>query len=158
KPSRDVCQDAGCFLADGSGGSGVLPRFARGGQKGAKGALRMKWGVQLIKGLAVIGWLLAGIVSTVGVVSLPTGVACAPSASSIVVEGNRRVEASTVRSYFRPGPGGQIGPQQIDEAYKALFATGLFQDVRINTVGGRIVVTLIENPVINRIAFEGNSK
>jgi len=118
----------------------------------------MKWGVQLIRGLAVIGLLLTGIVSTVGVVSLTAGVAFAQSASSIIVEGNRRVEASTVRSYFKPGPGGQIGPQQIDEAYKALFATGLFQDVRINTVGGRIQVVLIENPVINRIAFEGNSK
>ena len=103
----------------------------------------MKWGVQLIKGLAVIGLLLTGIVSTVGVVSLTTEVAFAQTAASIIVEGNRRVEASTIRSYFKPGPGGQIGPQQIDEAYKALFATGLFQDVRINTVGGRIQVVLV---------------
>src|SRR5205807_4759057 len=43
-------------------------------------------------------------------------------------------------------------------AYKALVATGLFQDVRIAQPGGRIVVTVIENPVINRIAFEGNKR
>jgi outer membrane protein insertion porin family len=30
--------------------------------------------------------------------------------------------------------------------------------VRINQAGGRLVVTVIENPVINRVAFEGNSK
>jgi outer membrane protein insertion porin family len=82
----------------------------------------------------------------------------AQSINSIVVEGNRRVEASTVRSYFKPGAGGRLDAQVIDDAYKALYATGLFQDVRISQSGGRIVVTLVENPVINRIAFEGNKK
>src|SRR5262249_30661558 len=87
-----------------------------------------------------------------------TGSAYAQTVASIVVEGNQRVEANTIRSYFKPGPGGRIGPFEIDEAYKALMATGLFQDVRIQVQGGRIIVTVIENPVINRIAFEGNSK
>ena len=41
---------------------------------------------------------------------------------------------------------------------KALYATGLFQDVRPTIQGGRLVITVIENPVINRIAFEGNKK
>nr|MBA2397777.1 outer membrane protein assembly factor BamA [Bradyrhizobium sp.] len=40
----------------------------------------------------------------------------------------------------------------------ALIETGLFQDVRINQAGGRLVVTVVENPVIGRIAFEGNKK
>jgi outer membrane protein insertion porin family len=82
----------------------------------------------------------------------------AQTASSIVVEGSRRVEADTIRSYFKPGPGGRIGPEQEDEALKALVATGLFSDVRINHTGGRIVVMVVENPVINRVAFEGNKK
>jgi len=82
----------------------------------------------------------------------------AQGASSIVVEGNRRVEADTIRSYFRLGPGERLDAAKIDAALKALYGTGLFQDVRINPTGGRIVVTVVENPVINRIAFEGNSK
>ncbi|HET7912276.1 MAG TPA: outer membrane protein assembly factor BamA, partial [Pseudolabrys sp.] len=41
---------------------------------------------------------------------------------------------------------------------KALVATGLFSDVRISHAGGRLVVTVAENPVINRVAFEGNKK
>jgi outer membrane protein insertion porin family len=76
----------------------------------------------------------------------------------MVVEGNRRVEAATIRSYFKPGPGGQLGPGEIDEGIKALYATGLFSDVRISRSGGRLVVTVAENPVINRVAFEGNKK
>jgi outer membrane protein insertion porin family len=89
---------------------------------------------------------------------LSTGAAVAQTVNSIVVEGNRRVEADTIRSYFRPGPGGRLGPEQEDEALKAMVATGLFSDVRISHSGGRIVVTVAENPVINRVAFEGNKK
>src|SRR5215471_6839524 len=87
-----------------------------------------------------------------------SGPAVAQTVSSIVVEGSRRVEPETIRSYFNPGPGGRIGPEQEDEALKALVATGLFSDVRINHAGGRLVVIVIENPVINRVAFEGNKK
>ncbi|MBV8790963.1 MAG: outer membrane protein assembly factor BamA, partial [Pseudolabrys sp.] len=82
----------------------------------------------------------------------------AQTAQSIVVEGNRRVEYETIRSYFHPGPSGRLDAAQIDEGLKALIATGLFQDVRVNPSGGRLVVTVIKNPVINRVAFEGNKK
>jgi outer membrane protein insertion porin family len=102
--------------------------------------------------------ILGGIVAGAGVASIAsTGVALA-QASSVVVEGNRRVESDTVRSYFRPGPGGRLGPNEIDEGLKSLYATGLFSDVRINQAGGRVVVTVVENPVLNRVAFEGNKK
>ncbi|WP_029584505.1 outer membrane protein assembly factor BamA [Bradyrhizobium sp. URHD0069] len=82
----------------------------------------------------------------------------AQTVSSIQVEGNRRVEVETIRSYFRPGPGGRLDQGSIDDGLKALIETGLFQDVRINQAGGRLVVTVVENPVIGRIAFEGNKK
>jgi outer membrane protein insertion porin family len=88
-------------------------------------------------------------------VSVP---AVAQTVASISVEGNRRVEVETIRSYFKPGPGGRLGQAQIDDGLKALIETGLFQDVRINQVGGRLVVTVVENAVIGRIAFEGNKK
>src|SRR6185503_18931715 len=77
---------------------------------------------------------------------------------SIVVEGNRRVEADTIRSYFHVNAGERLDSYKIDQGLKALYATGLFQDVRINQSGGRLIVTVIENPVINRVAFEGNKK
>jgi outer membrane protein insertion porin family len=115
-------------------------------------------------GMRVRGGLLAALVMyavpvaatlTAGFVASP---ATAQTAASIVVEGNRRVEVETIRSYFRPGPGGHLSQAQIDDGLKALIETGLFQDVRINTQGGRIVVTVVENAVIGRIAFEGNKK
>ena len=112
----------------------------------------------------VRGWvasclILGGIlIGAGGGTVLSTGAAVAQTVNSIVVEGNRRVEADTIRSYFRPGPGGRLGPEQEDEALKAMVSTGLFSDVRISHSGGRIVVTVAENPVINRVAFEGNKK
>jgi outer membrane protein insertion porin family len=81
-----------------------------------------------------------------------------PTVTSIAVQGNQRVEADTIRSYFKPGPGGRLDAFQIDEGVKALYATGLFQDVRPAVQGGRLIITVVENPVINRIAFEGNKK
>jgi outer membrane protein insertion porin family len=115
--------------------------------------------VRVVRGWLASCLILGGIL--VGASSgtiLSTGAALAQTINSIVVEGNRRVEAETVRSYFRPGPGGRLGPEQEDEALKALVSTGLFSDVRISHAGGRIVVTVVENPVINRVAFEGNKK
>ena len=115
--------------------------------------------VRAVRGLALSCLILGGILVGAGSVTVAfSGAAVAQTASSIVVEGSRRVEADTIRSYFKPGPGGRIGPEQEDEALKALVATGLFSDVRINHTGGRIVVMVVENPVINRVAFEGNKK
>jgi outer membrane protein insertion porin family len=115
-------------------------------------------------GIRVRGGLLASLImiaAPVGVTvagALMSAPAAAQSVASIAVEGNRRVEVETIRSYFRPGPGGRLGQAQIDDGLKALIETGLFQDVRINQVGGRLVVTVVENPVIGRVAFEGNKK
>src|SRR5499427_50076 len=111
------------------------------------------------RGLAFSCLLLCGILVSACCATLASsGPAVAQTVSSIVVEGSRRVELDTIRSYFKPGPGGRIGPEQEDEALKALVATGLFADVRISHSGGRVVVTVVENPVINRVAFEGNKK
>ena len=111
-------------------------------------------------GMRVRGGLLAALIMVAApmagaLVSVP---AAAQTVASIAVEGNRRVEVETIRSYFKPGPGGRLGQAQIDDGLKALIETGLFQDVRINQVGGRLVVTVVENAVIGRIAFEGNKK
>jgi outer membrane protein insertion porin family len=115
-------------------------------------------------GIRVRGGLLAALIMfavpvavTLAAVLVSSPV-LAQTVSSIQVEGNRRVELETIRSYFKPGPGGRLDQAQIDDGLKALIETGLFQDVKISQAGGRLVVTVIENPVIGRVAFEGNKK
>ncbi len=105
--------------------------------------------------MGLAAFILGGVFFGVTAVAVPAGPAYAQSASSIVVEGNRRVEADTIRSYFKAGG---LSAATIDEGLKGLYATGLFQDIRIRQAGGRLIVTVVENPVINRIAFEGNVK
>ncbi|MGX1323101.1 outer membrane protein insertion porin family [Bradyrhizobium sp. USDA 377] len=124
-----------------------------------KGALRMKFGLRLRGGLlATLIMFGAPVVAPVGAVFVSSS-ALAQTVQSISVEGNRRVEVETIRSYFKPGPGGRLDQGAIDDGLKALIETGLFQDVRINRgPGGQIVVSVVENPVIGRIAFEGNKK
>ncbi len=74
----------------------------------------------------------------------------------IVVEGVQRIEPETVRSYLLIREGDRFDAKRIDRSLKSLFATGLFADVTMRREGDALVITLVENPVINRIAFEGN--
>src|SRR6185312_12753795 len=115
--------------------------------------------VRVVRGLAFSWVVLGSILVGIGLVSVASaGVAAAQTVNSIAVEGNRRVESETIRSYFKPGPGGRMDAAQIDDGLKALYATGLFQDVHLSHQGGRLVVTVVEAPVINQVAFEGNKK
>jgi outer membrane protein insertion porin family len=120
--------------------------------------LRMNVGMRLRGGLLAALIMCAMPVAATLAAMVGSSPVAAQTVDSIVVEGNRRVEVETIRSYFKPGPGGRLDQAHIDDGLKALIETGLFQDVKINQAGGRLVVTVVENPVIGRIAFEGNKK
>ena len=139
--------------------NGILS--ARGGASrhwNDKGALRMNLGMRVRGGLLAALVLFAAPVAAPLAAMLVSSPAAAQTVATIEVQGNRRVEVETIRSYFKPGPGGRLDQGQIDDGLKALIETGLFQDVKINNVGGHLVVTVVENPVIGRVAFEGNKK
>jgi outer membrane protein insertion porin family len=114
--------------------------------------------VRVRRGLVAAGLLLGAVLALSTALAMPARAQAALTTSSIVVEGNRRVEADTVRSYFKVAPGEHLDAAKIDAALKALYGTGLFQDVRINQSGGKLIVTVVEAPVINKIAFEGNHR
>ncbi|MGB7045057.1 MAG: outer membrane protein assembly factor BamA [Methylocella sp.] len=74
-------------------------------------------------------------------------------AENVLVQGNKRVDSETIAAYFS-------GSDQasINKGVKDLYATGLFSSVKVSRAGGRVVISVTENNVINRVAFEGNSK
>ncbi len=76
----------------------------------------------------------------------------------IEVEGNQRIEETTVLSYMVIREGQPFTQALVDQSLKTLFATGLFADVQIEQTNGTVKVKVVENPIINRIGFEGNSK
>lgn len=78
--------------------------------------------------------------------------------SQIEIQGNQRIEADTIRSYMLLQPGDAFDGERQDRSLRTLFATGLFRDVQISREGGRMIVRVQENPSVNQVAFEGNSK
>src|SRR5215469_4449786 len=88
----------------------------------------------------------------------PVSAASTGTISDIRIEGLQRIEPETVRSYLLLQKGDPWDPERVDASLKALFATGLFADVKLSRQGNTLVVRVVENPIINRIAFEGNSK
>ena len=84
--------------------------------------------------------------------------AAAVTIDRINVQGNQRIEAQTVESYMLISPGEPYNSRLVDQSLKRLFATGLFADVSIRRLGNVLVVSVVENPIINRLAFEGNRR
>ncbi len=86
----------------------------------------------------------------------PGVTANAGTISAIRVEGNQRIETSTILSYMVVAPGEPFDGGELDRSLKTLFATGLFKDVSLSRDGNTLVVHIVENPIVNRITFEGN--
>jgi outer membrane protein insertion porin family len=100
----------------------------------------------------VIVGFLAFVLTAVLPAVIPAGmsVAQAQTVSSIVIEGNQRVENDTILSYLQISPGDAFSADKVDESVKSLFQTGLFSDVQIGRRGNQLVVRVEENPMINR--------
>ncbi|HEU0220725.1 MAG TPA: outer membrane protein assembly factor BamA [Paracoccaceae bacterium] len=112
--------------------------------------------------LRLMGFLVAGLlVATIcGSSPAPVRAQVATPArvtiSEIEVRGNRRIEAETIRLYAGINPGQTVTAEELNLAARKIFATGLFADVNVVPEGTRLVITVAENPTINRISFEGN--
>ena len=78
--------------------------------------------------------------------------------SEIEINGIMRIEPETVLTYLMIRQGDKVSDEQMDRGLKSLFSTGLFSDVRLSIDGNVLKVDLVENPIVNKIAFEGNKK
>ena len=79
--------------------------------------------------------------------------------SSVQIKGNQRVEVETIKTYLALHEGDRVDAGLIDASLKRLFATGLFADVVINPIDdGILSVEIVENPIVNRVIFEGNRR
>ncbi|MDS1135338.1 outer membrane protein assembly factor BamA [Nitratireductor indicus] len=104
--------------------------------------------------------LSAGVAMTgaIAIELAATQVATAATVSRIEVRGNRRVDADTIRNYIAIRPGRSFSNDDVNEAVKRLFGTGLFSDVSITQSGGALVVSVEEYSVVNQVIFQGNKK
>lgn len=95
--------------------------------------------------------------TSLSIITFPV-IASASTVNAIQVIGSERVEPSTVLTYLSLKRGDQVTQEALDEALKSLFATGLFADVQVSETGGVVSVHVVENPIINEVAFEGNKE
>ena len=83
----------------------------------------------------------------------------AATVRDIKVEGLERVEVETVLSYVDLNKGSTASDAKLDKSLKQLYATGLFEDVSLNIKdNGLLVIKVVENPIINKVLFDGNDK
>lgn len=109
--------------------------------------LRVLFWFALVVGLEVVVWPNAAAAQAIR-----------PRVEAIRIEGAQRIEMETVQSYLTIKIGDEFTPELIDRSLKALFATGLFADVQLTRQERTLIVAVTENPIINRLSFEGNKR
>jgi len=114
-----------------------------------------KFGVLLVA-LATIGGSVPCLSPMISALAQGVPAASGSRVLQIRVEGIQRIEPQTVRSYMHIRAGDPFDPARIDQSLKSLFATGLFADVSIRRTSDILIVRVVENPIINRIVFEGH--
>ena len=118
--------------------------------------------MRLIQNQAVAGVfaIIAALVSVVGSPILDASISQAQAqvVSGIDVVGNQRISRDTILTYVTIEPGQNATSIKKDETIQALFATGLFRDVSIDSSGSRLIVIVAENPIVNGVSFVGNDK
>jgi outer membrane protein insertion porin family len=149
RPAADLARD----IISPCAGNSIAARQA--GDKRHVNIKHIEQDRRLLRQLAASGMLIAALGASVVAVAAEIG---SSSRDTIVVEGNRRVDAETVRSYFHAASDGQFDDASRDAALKELVRTGLFDKVSIERTGEGLVIHLTEAPVLDRVAFEGNKK
>lgn len=127
----------------------IVLKLKRQQRTGRRGGL-----LALVRVLTYVGVTIIGV--WIGTLFAPVRAQSRETITQIMIEGNRRIETETIASYLLVQAGSPFDPERIDRSLKSLFATGLFADVTLQRQGHLLVVNVVENPIINRIAFEGN--
>ncbi|KHL26148.1 membrane protein [Croceibacterium mercuriale] len=128
-------------------------------------------GCTVLAGMPVSAWAQQAPAASATTQATPPVTGTAPAATaapapapqgdvirSIAVAGAQRLEPQTILSYIKLRTGDVYTAAAADQALKDLAATELFSDYRIDNEVGNLVITVVENPVINRIVLEGNRR
>jgi outer membrane protein insertion porin family len=114
--------------------------------------------LMLAASVSALTALSAGDAFAQGARAQPAAPAPVQAIQHIVVKGTQRIEPETVLTYISLHEGDVYSEQQADSALKTLYATGLFADVKMDFDGATLNIHVVENPIINQVVFEGNSK
>src|SRR4249919_1419832 len=85
-----------------------------------------------------------------------TGVEDEFTVGNIRVEGLQRISEGTIYNYLPVNIGDRLDQRHIQEAIRALFATGFFSDIELRRDGATLVVVVRERPSIESFELVGN--
>lgn len=103
--------------------------------------------------------LAAGLAVSVGTAGAPDmALAQDFRFDAISVEGNQRIESSTIANFIGVARGETVSAAELNDGYQRVLASGLFETVEIEPRGRTLVVRVVEFPTINRIMFDGNQR
>lgn len=146
----------GMYWRAGRGPSGAPPGYE--GRQGRGVVSVMRRVRTLVAVLAVLaGGMLAVTVASVAPATAQS-LLSGGTIQEIRIEGSQRIEPQTTLTYLGLHPGDPFDPVTLDRALQSLFATGLFADAVLRREGDTLVVTVVENPILNQVVFEGNSR
>lgn len=79
----------------------------------------------------------------------------------IVINGNKKIESATILERLQIDK--YVNANEVDEFYintmiKVLYGTGFFESVNVSKKNDAVIITVKENPTVNKFAFEGNNK
>lgn len=112
----------------------------------------------LLQKLFFLTWVFCFLISILFIFTTHLHAQNPATITSIKVEGIQRIEADTVKAYLGFQVGDPLDLRLVDEGLKSLYATGFFADVQIVREGNGLLIKVKENPIINRVAFEGNKR
>jgi len=113
--------------------------------------------MSLSKARFVANAVVCALVLFVGMLGLPkTAQAQDFRFSSVVVDGNLRIDDATVLSFARIPRNQTISAGQLNDAFQRIQASGLFEEVDLRPRGNTLTIEVREYPTINRINIEGN--
>ncbi|MBY6042788.1 outer membrane protein assembly factor BamA [Phaeobacter italicus] len=80
------------------------------------------------------------------------------SFTNVQVEGNQRIQTSTIVAYTGIERGKSVSAGELNDAYQRILDSGVFESVEIVPRGNTLVIKVTEFPTISRISFEGNRR
>ncbi len=78
--------------------------------------------------------------------------------NNIQVNGNQKVETSTIEAFLSVPKGKPISKDDLDNAFRRMYDTGLFEDLKLTVKGNTLVVDVKENLVVSEVNIVGNKK
>ncbi|MDR2526276.1 MAG: outer membrane protein assembly factor BamA [Rickettsiales bacterium] len=76
--------------------------------------------------------------------------------NNIIINGSERVDKNIIETYLKFKTGMIYNDKEANETIKALYKTKFFEEVNITNSNGKVTITVVENPLISDIIFEGN--